>query len=261
MQINILGAGVMARQIAALLSLGDFEVQIWSHNGVNEKQLNLQRKVIARKLGLSSDNKISIHETLESLPDALTIECISENLQLKQQLYQQYQKHFSSAYFSNTSSYSPSEIGEDVKGLHFFNPIDMRLVELSIQDNEPQKQALKPLLSFLEENNFVIVNVLSNRGYIGNYILFREISNFFKLYEAYSYPLSELEKIYHSLYGGRDLIAIVDIVGIDITLQIIENLNVEDRSFYVPEILREAISQNILGRKNKRSIKELMTLD
>ena len=41
-------------------------------------------------------------------------------------------------------------------------------------------------------------------------------------------------------------------------LKILKNLNEKNNQFYIPEILQTALDKNILGKKNKTSIKSLL---
>jgi len=41
-------------------------------------------------------------------------------------------------------------------------------------------------------------------------------------------------------------------------LKILENLNKENKQIYIPKILQKALNENILGKKNKTSIKMLL---
>ena len=46
MEINIVGCGLMASQIAALLYLDGNAINIWSHKGVDENALNRTIKIV-----------------------------------------------------------------------------------------------------------------------------------------------------------------------------------------------------------------------
>jgi 3-hydroxyacyl-CoA dehydrogenase len=48
---------------------------------------------------------------------------------------------------------------------------------------------------------------------------------------------------------------LVNIIGIDTSLYILENLNKHDRTFYIPESLKQAVKENTLGYKNKNIFK------
>ena len=47
----------------------------------------------------------------------------------------------------------------------------------------------------------------------------------------------------------------VNMIGIDTSLSILENLNKHDKNTYVPKILSENVKKGILGYKNKKILK------
>ena len=46
MKVNILGCGVMGRQISALFLLGGFNVTVWNHRPVDKQLIHNQSKLI-----------------------------------------------------------------------------------------------------------------------------------------------------------------------------------------------------------------------
>ena len=64
--------------------------------------------------------------------------------------------------------------------------------------------------------------------------------------------LKVFKKINHSL----DILNTIDIIGIDISIKILENLKSE-YNYYMPEILYQCKLKKILGKKNKTSIKSI----
>jgi 3-hydroxyacyl-CoA dehydrogenase len=260
MNVNVLGCGIMGQQIAGLLAAGGFDVHVYARSELSEATLARKVKLVQRQLGLKDRpvGAMKVVHSIDELPDSLTIESITEDLGAKQSLYREFRKSHKAAFFSNTSSYSPQEIADDVQGLHFFNPIGMRLVELHL--SAPERDAtLERLLQFFGDSEFVIVNVEDNRGYIGNYLLFTAIANMLKLLERFKYSFAEIEKVYAKLFPGQDLVAIIDIVGVDTTLHIINNLRQQDDSIYLPQTLLAAHEQNILGKKNGTSFRALLS--
>lgn len=255
--INILGYGLMGKQIASFFYLGGFAVNIWNDVAMNEADLARQIKLTGKNIPALGQGKINYCYDADSLPESVTIEAVIEDLAVKQDLYKRITGRFSAPYFTNSSSFSPPEIGTTVNGLHFFNPITMGLVELYLSQKEIEHQ-IQPVLDVLRYFKFEIVTVLPNRGYIGNYLLFREISNFLKLIEEGGYSLEAVGRAYAKLYAGRDIIKIIDIVGLDVVYKILINLKSEDNTIYIPKCLETALAGNILGRKNKTSIEQVL---
>lgn len=258
MEINIIGLGIMGAQINALFNLAGIKTFIWDKNEVSEKSLDREFKKLKKQFS-DYDNSINytLVDELEKLPNNPTIEVVIENLDVKKEIYYKIRAKNNKAYFSNTSSYCPSDINEDINSLHFFNPINMGLVEYYICDDKYLSQ-WSEIKNILEELRFSLVEVKSNRGYIGNYVLFSEISTYFRMIEKYGYSTENLNIVIEKLYGERDIIKIIDLIGIDVVCKILKNLNEQDEFIYVPKILDEAISKNILGRKNKTTISSLL---
>ena len=246
----------MGRQIAGLLYLGGFNINIWSHSEIDESLLTKQIKILKRNLKNTVDGKYNLFANIEDLPDAITIESITEEIEIKRNIFNEL-KHFTSPYFTNSSSYAPSEINERVNGLHFFNPINLGIVELYLNQTT-NAESIKPIIDYLLSIGFEIIHVNNNRGYIGNYILFNEISSALKLIEKHNYTIDQVNAMYRKLYDGRNIFSIIDIIGIDVVYKILLNLNDEDNSIYVPTCLSKALKLNVLGKKNKTSIRDIL---
>ena len=259
MKVNILGFGIMAKQIASLFYLAGYDVSIWNHQRINISLLDKQIKRDRRFLHDTGKGKVSLLSKLENIKDNLTIEAIIEDLTLKRNLYENVKNKINKPYFTNTSSYRPSEISLEVNGLHFFNPIThIKVIELCLSGNTEDVPDLKILASFLTTNGYDILKVKNNRGYIGNYLLFSEISTALRLIEQCEYTYKDLMTMYSHLYNGRDIFNIMDSVGLDTTYRIIENLGKVYGTLYLPKVLKKAVDNNILGKKNKTSIKSLL---
>ena len=255
-QINIIGFGIMWKQITAILSLLGYEVHVWNHKKPDIAQIDIIKAKNQAYFG-SLNGRIIVHENLEDLPDNLTIEAVIENIQIKRAIYIKLKNQITKGYFTNTSSFSPSEIDCNIGVMHFFNPIKMKFVEyLPSRENNTYGEVL---ISELENIGFVIAKVKDNRCFLGNFILFHEFSTFFKLLENYNYSYGEVEKVITKLYGPRDVLKIIDIIGLDITLKIMQNIQESEADFFVPKLLSDAISHDILGYKNKTSIKDFLS--
>ena len=258
-KINIVGVGIMGRQIASLFVLCGWDVKILYHNNTYEEEINKGLRIIKRKLGIEKDQgTLSFTQKVEELYETATVETILEDLEKKKQIHHAVKRQFpDQLYFSNTSSYSPEDIGSDVNGLHFYNPIYLGLVEMYFVSEEAKEKS-KEITETLEVLKISSVLVNPNRGYIGNYILFSEISSALKLIEKHNYTVDQVNLVYSKLYSGRNIFSIIDLIGIDVVNKIIVNLNEEDHTIYLPKCLSEALKRDILGRKNSTSIKMIL---
>ncbi|MGJ0314202.1 3-hydroxyacyl-CoA dehydrogenase NAD-binding domain-containing protein [Aliarcobacter cryaerophilus] len=259
MEINILGYGVMGRQISSLLILMGYKVNIFLKETLPEEVVLKNIKKIARFLSLElKEINFTLLTDITNLPNAITIECISENIEDKKLIYNSFNNINNKPYLTNTSSFSPSEIGENVSGIHFFNPITIKLVEIYMTSEHSLNNELLQLIESFKEIEFDVVGVNDNRAYIANFILFEEISTAIKLIEKYQYDMKSILQVYKHLYNGRNVFDIIDVVGIDITYNILNNLKEIDDSIYVPELLKEALNNGYLGKKNKKTFKSFL---
>lgn len=246
----------MGRQIASLLLCLGYEVFVYSRNIPTNNVINKNNKIYGKLLGSEYDNeKIYFSNKIEDLfKAAITIETISEDLNEKINIYEKVSSYLDGEYYSNTSSFSPSEIGDLVGTLHFFNPINLKLVEYLTLGQNPKLQ-LFDLLNSLQQKGFSVINVNNNRGYLANSLIFREISNVFFMIEKLGYDIFSIESVYDTLYKGRNIFDLIDLIGVDTSISIINNLDISESSIYKPELLKLAFDNGILGKKNKTSIK------
>lgn len=259
LEVNILGYGQMGRQIASLLCLLGCDVVVWNRTMPEESYVLRQLKLASKLLGIPMNG--SAIKVISSIDDvnkhAITIEAVAENINVKRDIFNHCRANLLGEYYTNSSSYSPAEIGAEVGGLHFFNPIALRLIEYC-QPASLKNDRVGILLALLEQQNFHVVNVQPNRGYLANSLLFREIANVFFMMEQCRYSVSAIESVYMALHKDRRIFDIVDLVGVDTTYAILENLKVQDSSIYLPESLRFAIEKNVFGKKNKTSIRKFL---
>lgn len=263
MKINVIGMGIMGTQIAALFFMLGYKVSTVSRSGVDEKKIKRHIRALKRINVTPSpspspgyEGEILICSDVSEMdPDASTIEAVPEELNIKRSIYQQVRSISDRPFLSNTSSFIPSEIADDVIGVHFFNPIQMGVVEYYPVNSD---ESVQGLISDIERAGFDVIPVRKNRGYIGNYLLFSEMGAALKLIDKYGYGSSEIRSMYNSIYGGRDIFAILDLIGLDVAQNIFLNLNESDPNFYIPKCIKDAVGHGILGKKNRTSILDLI---
>lgn len=253
-KINILGSGYMGKQIASLFTLIGFEVFIW----YNRKEANLvdnldyEVKKLEKILKLKNTGKINIIEQINELEENLTIETVKEDIDIKKNVINnlKYKKNI----FSNTSSLKLSDIGQNINGFHFMNPISMKYIEIC-EKNNYSKEDLKIVIEKLKEISYQVINVQDTPGFLINKIIFKDISYFFYLIEKDNFNKKNTLDVYKNKLNRNDPVRLINIIGVDTSLAILKNLNNYDKSFYVPQTLQQAVSKNILGFKNKKLFK------
>lgn len=258
MNINIIGFGVMGKQLASLFYLAGCNVFVWGNAKESLKEFQRQVKKTNRLFdvfgSMTKKGEVIFESNINNMKGSVTIECVVEDLEIKQEVYQKL-KGKSDSYFTNTSSILPSEIGEKVNGLHFFNPINIKIVELYLS-GEPLPIERKAI-NLLKGLDYNVIEVNENRGYIGNFLIFKEISTVLELIEKYNYDVTAVQTVYEKV-NNRDIFSVIDLIGTELTLKILLNLKESYKEMYIPVCLQKAIGKNILGRKNKTSIKKIL---
>ena len=254
MRVNIIGSGYMGKQISALLSLIGFDVLIWRHNNNNylSEQIERETRKLEKILKVKALGKSSYESNLSKFEKNFTIETVKEDLDLKKKIISSLS--YKENIFSNTSSLELSKIGEHVNGFHFMNPVTTKFIEICRKNNFSEK-TLVTVINKLEEFSYRIINVQDTPGFLINKIIFKNISYFFYLIEVEKFDVEEIKKFYLNDTSKTDPIKLVNIIGIDTSLYILENLNKHDRTFYIPESLKQAVKENTLGYKNKNIFK------
>ena len=254
-KINIIGCGLMGSQIAGLFSIMGYEVNIWNRNKINQNNLLRQKKIILKLLKISDNNgPIKIINNFDDLKDNITIECLAEDLELKKKFIEKLDKKITKEIFSNSSSIKTSEINKRLNLLHFFNPISLKIIEFNTISE--LSDGAEMIFADLRKLNFDLVKVGNFTGFAFNKILFAEISNFFLLIEQENIKKEEILKVFKKINFNFDVLNTLDIIGVDTSLKILENMK-NEYNFYVPEILYQCKSNKILGKKNKTSIKSI----
>jgi len=254
MKINVLGYGVMARQIAALFYCIGYKVVIWSHNEVDESLIKKNIRMVKRFVDDSRDGWIYFVKSIDRLENHITIESVLEDLSIKVDLYESLKDKIDN-YFTNSSSILPGEIGENVHAFHFYNPISIKLIEVSCCENVVE---LDDILSRLRMNGYNVICEKGNYGYVGNLIIFKEVSSAFELIEVHGYSLEDISVVYGNALERTNIFKIVDLIGVDVAYSILKKFNANLPGFYMPKLMGYALSKNILGRKNKTSIMSIL---
>ena len=255
MRVNVIGSGFMGKQIAALLSIIGFDILVWQKNDGNLiNELDREVRKNEKLLELKSKGSIKMVNELGKLENNITIETVIEDLNIKKQIFNNLK--YKENLFSNTSSIKLSAIGKNINGLHFMNPITIKLIELCKVGDYSEKN-LNLILSELNNISYEVLDVIDSPGYIINKVLFKDISFFFYLIEKEKMKIGDIKKIYSSDLKKFDPIRLVNIIGTDTCLHILINLNKYDKQYYVPKTLRETVALNILGNKNKTKFKLL----
>jgi 3-hydroxybutyryl-CoA dehydrogenase len=193
----------------------------------------------------------------------VVIEAIAEELDVKEEHFRALDKitpHH--AILASTTSSLPvialaaaTERPEQVIGMHFFNPAPvMKLVEVvkTVRTNEETADAVFALAKKLGKHPVLCPD---RAGFIVNALLFPYINDATRMLES-GYATAEDIDTAMKLGCGHPMgpFALADIVGLDVTLQIIQTLYREFRDpYYAPApMLEHLVTAGFLGRKTKR---------
>jgi 3-hydroxyacyl-CoA dehydrogenase/enoyl-CoA hydratase/carnithine racemase len=187
-KVGIVGAGLMATQIAALV-LRRLEVPI-AMRDVNEEALAAAREAIEEELaeqvakGRFDEGKarflasiVSTGTSYDAFADCdLVLEAVFEELETKQQVFAELREKAPDCMLAtNTSSLSVEEMGADI-GIHFFNPVAvLPLVEL-VRTAETDDATLATAWAFAEKLRKRPVLVRDAPGFVVNRILTRQMA-------------------------------------------------------------------------------------
>ena len=188
--IGIVGAGQMGNGIAHVGAQAGFRMVMFDafpealKKGQDTLAKNMAREVKKEKLTEAERDaalgRVSTTEALSGLGDAdLVIEAVTENLDLKLELYEQIGKHLKAdaLFASNTSSISITRLAKASPnparfvGVHFFNPVPMMaLVEL-IRGMATSEATFAAVRGVVEKMGKVPVEAKDSPGFIVNRIL------------------------------------------------------------------------------------------
>ena len=253
--INIIGCGVMGSQLASLFSIMGYNVNIWSRSNINLFVLEKQKKILTRLIKVEDKKgKFEIIKNINNLKNFITIECLAEDENLKKDYYIKLSNIITKDIFTNTSSIKVSNLGKSINLLHFFNPISMKIIEYF--NVSTLSEEAKNLFKDLEELNFTLIRVSDSTGYAFNKLLFNQISLFFFLIEKENIKKENAIFVLKKINENFDILNIIDLIGVDVCLKIVINLN-KSYGTYVPEIFSACLSNKILGKKNRTTIKTI----
>ena len=188
-KVGIVGAGLMAAQIAALV-LRRLEVPI-AMRDVSEEALASARQTIEEELaeqvarGRYDEGKARFLESIVSTATTydyfsdcdLVLEAVFEQMDVKQQVFAELREHTRDdcVLATNTSSLSVAEMGADV-GIHFFNPVAvLPLVEL-VRTDDTDDLTLATAWAFAEKLRKRPVLVRDAPAFVVNRVLTRQMT-------------------------------------------------------------------------------------
>ena len=272
--IGVIGAGTMGNGIAHVCAKAGFSVvlveveQRFLDRGLATITRNLAREVEkARLTAAQGDAALArIQPTLS--PEALAgcqlvIEAASERFEVKQQLFQQFDRlcPAETILASNTSSISITKLAaqtqrpDRVIGMHFFNPVPiMKLVEIirGLATGDPTYAAVKAVAERLGKT---AVEVNDAPGFVSNRILLPMINEaIYAVMEGVATPEAVDEVFKLGMAHPMGPLTLADFIGLDVCLDILRVLHggMGDPKYRPCPLLIKMVDAGWLGRKSGR---------
>ncbi len=268
--IAIIGAGAMGQGVAQVSALAGYDVVL---NDISENTLekavagvkkNLARNVEKGKLTEDEMNlaigKITVTTELQdALKEAdLVIECVFENLGLKQRIFKDFEKYCKPEAIlgSNTSAIPITEIasvtdrGDKVIGIHFMNPVPlMKGVEI-IRGQLTSDETMAATLEYIKRIDKEAAIAVDYAGFIVSRLLDVLMNEAVKLVEEGNSP-EDIDKAM-KLCAGHPMgpLTLLDLVGAEIAMHGMETMERDFGDRYKPHpLLKKRVLAGLLGRK------------
>lgn len=277
--ISVIGAGTMGHGIANAFAMYGYKVSVYDRNKKNhenvideiksELELMTEENYIKGERIESTLSNIKIFSDLEkAIKDSdYVIEAISENLELKQELFNQLDKicPIHTILSSNTSSLSLSEITKNISSerkkrvmiCHWYNPAHlMPIIELSYFGNMSEDifSEVYALYVGIEKQPVKVRKDIP--GMIANRMLHALAREVFYLIETGAASLEDVEKALKYGPGFRGattgILESADLGGLDIWCTVEDNLFKElNNSDRACDLMKQKVKEGNLGLKTE----------
>jgi 3-hydroxybutyryl-CoA dehydrogenase len=272
--VGVLGTGVMASGIAEVCARAGYDVLIRGRSpdraqaAIERVAKSMERAVERGKLDPAARDEALGHlgptADMGDLAGAdVVVEAVAEDLNVKAALFAELDERIKpEALLATTTSSLPvvscavaTSRPERVVGLHFFNPAAvMRLVEV-VHTVRTEADAVEQALAFADALGKHPVLCGDRAGFIVNALLFPYLNDAVNMLEEGYASVEDIDTAM-KLGCGHPMgpFELMDIVGLDVTLEIIRALHAEFREsgFAPAPLLGHMVSAGYLGRKAGR---------
>jgi 3-hydroxybutyryl-CoA dehydrogenase len=271
-RVGIVGSGIMGSGIAEVAAKAGFEVSLRSRQQSSADKMmaglekSLGKQVDKGKLDAAERDTVvgrvrAVTDLGELAECDLVIESIVEDLAVKKHLFNELDRvcHDAAVLATNTSTLPVVEMAMEsrpdrVCGIHFFNPAPMMPLVEVVHCITTSDETVDTARAFAESCGKNPVLVRDQAGFIVNALLFPYLNNAVKLLDA---GVASRDDIDAAMKGGCNFpmgpLELLDLVGLDTSLAIIEALYAEfrDPNYAPAPLLRRMVSAERLGRKSR----------
>lgn len=272
-RIAVVGAGTMGSGVAQNAAQGGFQTVLVGRDGVRlEARFEEMKKSMARSVEKGRMQKPEMETVLKNLrasshlADAaeadLIIESVVEDKAAKKKLFGELDRICpdKALFASNTSSLSITELASSTRrpdrfvGMHFFNPVPvMKLVEV-VRGSSTSDATIQAVMQVCEKMGKSPIVVKDVAGFAVNRLLFLFMN---EAMEALMEGVSTAEEIDKAMRLGLNHpmgpLELADLVGLDVTLSIMESLHAEHGERFRPcPLLKNLVRAGYMGRKMGR---------
>ena len=277
-RIAVIGAGTMGRGIAYAAALGAYTTVL---EDVSESALSkamtwikdtfeegVKRGKVEASIRDAAVTRLSTCCAVgEAVRDAdLVIEAVPEDVQMKRELFEKLDNvgKPSAIFASNTSALSLHEFCGSLNsrdrciGMHFFNPVPkMRLVEI-VRTPHTSEETVTACCAVAHRMHKETVIVNEAPGFITSRINALIGNEAFAMLEAGVASAADIDKaVKLGLNHPMGPFEMVDLVGLDVRLKILEYLHEKLGNKYRPNaLLLQYVQEGRLGRKTGRGVYE-----
>jgi 3-hydroxybutyryl-CoA dehydrogenase len=274
--IGVIGAGTMGRGIAYAAALGGYRTILedvmpetlakgmeWIRKALDEGITRGKVEAIARDAALGLIETSSSVENVCREADLL-IEAVPEEMELKLELFTLFDKFAKpkAVLASNTSSLSVAEMAEMTYrpelcvGMHFFNPVPkMKLIEV-VKAPKTSDETIGICREVGARMGKEVVVVKESPGFITTRVNALIGNEAFAMLEAGIASAEDIDKALKlGLNHPMGPFELVDLVGLDVRLSILEYLHSTLGEKYKPNpLIKKLVAGGRLGRKTGRGV-------
>ena len=273
-RVGIVGSGIMGSGLAEVCAKAGLEVVVRSRAQSSADALvaglekSLARQVDKGRMEAADRDQVlgrvrTVTDLTELADCDLVLESIIEDLALKRHLFNELDRICgeSTMLATNTSTLPIIDLAMEtgrpdrVCGIHFFNPAPaMALVEV-VRAITTSDETIAAAVAFAQACGKEAVQVRDQAGFIVNALLFPYLNNAVRMLDA---GVATRDDIDAAMKGGCNFpmgpLALLDLVGLDTSLAILEALYAEfrDPNYAPAPLLARMVSAERLGRKTRQ---------